>query len=121
MSNSLWGSNYIMIKHSVQTHLFVSTEGHFEVLVGVMPISICEWTTTLIFLDHELVHHFDGTGIGCNATIINATTALVLLQMLNCQLCVILWSTLYLYLSLMWEVPTYRKGKDCHSASDLKT
>lgn len=81
-----------MIKHSVQTHLIVSTEGHFEVLVGVMSISICEWTTTLIFLDHELVHHFDGTGI-------NATTALVLLKMLNCPTvnCVCFYGVHYIY------------------------
>jgi hypothetical protein len=37
-------------------------------LVG-MSMSICEKTTTLIFLDLQLVHHFiDGTGIGSSTT-----------------------------------------------------
>jgi hypothetical protein len=40
-----------------------------------MSISICVKTTTLIFLDLQLVHHFiDGTCIGSSATIISATT-----------------------------------------------
>jgi hypothetical protein len=35
-----------------------------------MAMSICEKTTTLIFLDLELVHHFiDGTDIGSSATV----------------------------------------------------
>jgi hypothetical protein len=51
-------------------------------LWGVMSISICEKTTTIIFLDLQLVHHFtDGTCIA--TTDINATTFLVLV---NCLL-----------------------------------
>jgi hypothetical protein len=48
--------------------------------VGVMLTSICEKTTTLIFLDLQLVHHFDSTGIG--TTDINITTFLVLVLLL---------------------------------------
>jgi hypothetical protein len=57
--------------------------------VGGMSMSICEKTTTLIFLDLELVHHF------INGTATNATTALyctrscsstVLVQLSNCNI-----------------------------------
>jgi hypothetical protein len=48
-----------------------------------MWMSVCEKTTTLIFLDLQLVHHFiDGTCIGSSTTAINATTFLVLLLLL---------------------------------------
>jgi hypothetical protein len=44
---------------------------------GGMSLSICDKTTTLIFLDCELVHHFiDGTGIGSSTTAFNAAAPL---------------------------------------------
>jgi hypothetical protein len=64
-------SQFIGNKIIIIIAIIIKLEYSYNIIFVGMLMSICKKTTTLIFLDLELVHHFnDGTSIGSSTTAI---------------------------------------------------